>query len=62
MDDFNRQWITDNSIEIISQYEAGVLTLRGLHYRLVAAGMTNTLTHYKRVVTAMIKAPMGWSG
>ena len=56
MDEFNRQWITDNSIEIISRYEDGVLTLRGLHYQLVSIGMTNSTQHYKRVVAAMIKA------
>lgn len=55
-DDFTRQWIIDNSIEIVSRYNDGILTLRGLHYQLVAIGMTNTLTHYKRVVAAMISA------
>lgn len=59
-DQFTRAWITENAIEIISQYELGVLTIRGLHYRLVAAGMTNSLTHYKRVVSAMIDAR--WEG
>lgn len=57
---FTRSWITEKSIEIIQEYDAGVLTIRGLHYRLVAAGMTNSLTHYKRVVAAMIEAR--WSG
>lgn len=55
-DEFTRKWIIEQSINITQQYEHGVLTLRGLHYRLVAAGMTNTLRHYKRVVTAMIEA------
>jgi len=53
-DRYTRQWITDNSIEIVSQYEDGELTIRALHYQLVAIGMTNTLQHYKRVVGAMI--------
>jgi hypothetical protein len=59
-DEFTRQWITDNAINITRQYEMGVLTLRGLYYRLVAAGMTNTMLHYKRVVSAMIDAR--WRG
>ena len=59
-DEFTRRWITDQSINITRQYDLGVLTLRGLHYRLVAAGMTNTLLHYKRVVSAMIEAR--WRG
>ena len=59
-DEFTRKWITENSIEIISRYEKGILTLRGLHYQLVSIGMTNTIAHYKRVVSAMIEAR--WSG
>lgn len=60
MDKFNRNWITENALEEIEQYEKGVLTIRGLHYRLVSRGMTNTIQHYKRVVSAMIKAR--WEG
>lgn len=59
-DKFTREWITQNAIEIVSRYEPGMLTLRGLHYQLVAIGMTNTIQHYKRVVSAMIKAR--WDG
>lgn len=59
-DIFNRKWITENSLEIIDRYNKGELTLRGLHYQLVTIGMTNTLTHYKRVVSAMIQAR--WDG
>jgi len=59
-DIFNRQWIIDNSLDIIGRYEKGILTLRALHYQLVSNGMTNTITHYKRVVSAMIQAR--WSG
>lgn len=55
-DIYTKKWITDNAIEIVSRYEKGILTLRGLHYQLVAIGMTNTLRHYKRVVDAMIDA------
>jgi hypothetical protein len=55
-DKFTNKWITKNSIEICSNYEKGVLTLRGLHYQLVGLGMTNDLPHYKRVVAAMIDA------
>jgi hypothetical protein len=60
MDEFNRNWIIQNALEEIPQYEEGVLTIRGLHYRLVARGMTNTVQHYKRVVAAMIVAR--WDG
>lgn len=60
MDEFTRTWIIQNSKEIVSRYEEGMLTLRGLHYQLVAIGMTNTIQHYKRVVSAMIKAR--WDG
>lgn len=59
-DEFTRSWITEKAIEIISRYEPGMLTLRGLHYQLVAIGMTNTTRHYKRAVSAMIKAR--WDG
>jgi hypothetical protein len=55
-DIFTRKWITDNAIEICSQYDEGVLTLRSLHYQLVSIGMTNDVQHYKRVVAAMIEA------
>ena len=53
---FTKQWITDNSLEIIKRYEKGILTLRALHYQLVSIGMTNSISHYKRVVNAMIDA------
>jgi len=55
-DKYTKQWITDNSIEIVDEYEDGVLTLRSLHYQLVSRGMTNDVQHYKRVVKAMIDA------
>jgi hypothetical protein len=57
---FTKKWITENSLVIIDRYEKGVLTLRGLHYQLVTIGMTNTISHYKRVVNAMIEAR--WAG
>lgn len=60
MDIFNRTWIIQNALEEIPQYSKGELTIRGLHYRLVARGMTNSFQHYKRVVSAMIKAR--WDG
>lgn len=56
MDNFTREWITENALEICDKYEPGVLTIRGLHYQLVARGMTNSMRHYKRVVGAMIAA------
>lgn len=57
---FNRKWIIDNSITIVNQYEKSILTLRGLHYRLVSLGMTNDLVHYKKVVNSIISAR--WEG
>lgn len=59
-DIYSRTWITENALSIIKRYEKGVLTLRALHYQLVAIGMTNTIQHYKRVVSAMIDAR--WQG
>jgi hypothetical protein len=59
-DIYTKKWITDNSLDIIDNYEKGILTLRGLHYQLVSIGMTNTFKHYKRVVNAMIEAR--WAG
>ncbi len=53
---FTKSWITENAIDIVSDYEKGVLTLRALHYQLVSRGMTNDIAHYKRVVAAMIDA------
>lgn len=58
-DEFNRQWIIDNGIPIVESY-AGNITLRALHYRLVARGMTNSQRHYKRVIQAMTQAR--WDG
>jgi len=55
-DEFDSKWILRNSLEIIPQFEDGVLTIRGLHYKLVGRGMTNSMLHYKRVVTTMIRA------
>lgn len=59
-DEFTRNWIIDNSIDILSNYEDGVLTIRGLHYQLVSRGMTNDIQHYKRVVAATGQAR--WDG
>lgn len=59
-DIFTKKWIISNSIEIVSQYDDGILTLRALHYQLVSHGMTNDVQHYKRVVSAMIDAR--WNG
>lgn len=33
-DEFTRDWIIENSVEILSRYEPGVLTIRALHYQL----------------------------
>jgi hypothetical protein len=59
-DKFTRNWIIQNSIEVVSRYEEGILTIRGLHYQLVGLGMTNSMQHYKRVVAGMIEAR--WKG
>src|SRR3990167_933818 len=58
-DKFSKQWILETGIPIVKTYN-GNLTLRALHYRLVAAGMTNDTSHYKKVVNAMIEAR--WEG
>lgn len=54
--EFTKNWILSNSIEICDEYEKGVLTLRALHYQLVSRGMTNDISHYKKVVNTMIQA------
>lgn len=59
MDEFTRKWITENAQKILLDYSGGI-TIRQLHYRLVAIGMTNDTNHYKRVVGAMTKAR--WDG
>lgn len=51
-DEFTREWIIEQSVDVLSNYEPGVLTIRGLHYQLVSRGMTNDIQHYKRVVAA----------
>jgi hypothetical protein len=55
-DIYTKEWIISNSVEIVDQYEKGILTLRALHYQLVGRGMINDIQHYKRVVSAMISA------
>ena len=51
-DQFTKQWIINNAVEILDRYEPGILTIRALHYQLVSRGMTNDMQHYKRVVAA----------
>lgn len=51
-DIFTRDWIIEQALDVLSQYEPGVLTIRALHYQLVSRGMTNDMQHYKRVVAA----------
>lgn len=48
-DIFTRDWIIEQALDVLSQYEPGVLTIRALHYQLVSRGMTNDIQHYKRV-------------
>lgn len=57
--EFNKAWIIENGVPIAKSYN-GNITLRGLHYRLVALGMTNDINHYKRVINAMTEAR--WQG
>lgn len=61
-DKYTRSWIIENGIRMVERYrELDItLTLRGLHYKLVGIGMTNTDLHYKRVIGAMTKAR--WDG
>lgn len=59
-DAFTKTWITQNATDVLDEYPPGMLTLRGLYYQLVTRGMTNSLQHYKRVVSAMIAAR--WEG
>jgi hypothetical protein len=54
-DIYNRAWIIEHAQDILEEYSGGI-TIRQLHYRLVAIGMTNDMNHYKRVVTAMTEA------
>lgn len=54
-DIYTRSWIIRNAKEILSTYYEGI-TLRQLHYRLVAIGMINDTNHYKRVIGAMTRA------
>ena len=56
MDKFNRAWIISNSLQELYNYQNGEITIRGLHYRMVARGMTNSDTHYARVKSAMVFA------
>jgi len=59
MNDFTKNWITENAIKVLETYD-GKITLRQLYYRLVAIGMTNDVSHYKKVINAMTTAR--WSG
>lgn len=57
--EYTREWITENSIKVLEGY-TDPITVRQLYYRLVALGMTNDVSHYKKVVNAMIDAR--WKG
>lgn len=52
--DINK-WILEKGVPIAQSY-GGNITVRQLHYRLVAEGMTNDLKHYKKVVSVMSNA------
>lgn len=58
--EFTGKWILEKAIPIIESYDDITLTLRSLHYRLVAEGMTNDINHYKKVVAVMTQAR--WDG
>lgn len=53
--DHDRKWILETGIPIV-QENAGEITLRKLHYKLVGKGMPNDVHHYKKVIAAMIEA------
>lgn len=56
MSEYTKEWITQNSIKILEGY-SDAITVRQLYYRLVSVyGMTNDVSHYKKVVNAMIDA------
>jgi hypothetical protein len=57
--EFTSEWIKRTGIPIVNSYN-GNITLRALHYQLVARGMINDISHYKKVVNAMIEAR--WAG
>ena len=59
MDEFNRNWIIERAVPIVNSYNSDI-TIRALHYRLVALGFPNTIPHYKRVGAAMTAAR--WDG
>lgn len=56
LDKFTRSWIIRNSLAELQNYSDGEITIRGLHYRMVARGMTNSDTYYSRVKSAMVFA------
>jgi len=56
---FTKQWIIEKGVPITESYDGNV-TIRELYYQLVAIGMTNDMSHYKKVVNAMIWAR--WNG
>lgn len=57
--EFTRKWIIETGVPIVQDYN-GNITLRGLHYLLVAHGMINDTLHYKKVIAAMASAR--WAG
>lgn len=57
-DGFTKDWIIKNTQEVMAQYQT--MTVRQLHYRLVARGMSNTQQNYKRIVA--ITSEMRWNG
>ncbi len=57
-DGYGKDWILEHGVPIVNEYQG--MTLRALHYRLVAQGMPNTLNHYKRVISSMTYAR--WQG
>lgn len=56
---FTKSWILQKALPIIEEYDTA-LTIRALHYLLVAEGMHNDLLHYKKVCSALADAR--WSG
>lgn len=56
---FTGAWILQEAIPLIREYDTA-LTLRALHYLLVAKGMYNDIVHYKKICATLAEAR--WDG
>lgn len=57
-DGYKKDWIVKNTLEVMAEYDT--MTVRQIHYRLVARGLPNTQQNYKRIVA--ITSDMRWDG